>query len=86
MVPAARLVGASWQVDAELDGELGEDGMLFDFGVVKPWIKGAIDGGFDHTLLVPTEAQGVTLHDCREGLCLRSDTPTRWRCAPRARP
>lgn len=33
--PRRGLVGASWHVDAELDGELGEDGMLFDFGEVR---------------------------------------------------
>ncbi|MDW7746025.1 6-carboxytetrahydropterin synthase [Halomonas sp.] len=73
--PQRGLVGASWQVDAELDGELGEDGMLFDFGEVKPWIKSRLDGGLDHTLLVPTRAPGVTLHDCREGLCVRGERP-----------
>ena len=73
--PKRGLVGASWRVDVELDGELGEDGMLFDFGEVKPWIKSSIDAGVDHTLLVPARARGVTLHDCREGLCLRSDIP-----------
>ncbi len=69
------LVGASWQVDVELDGELGEDGMLFDFGEVKPWIKQRLDAGADHTLLVPTRAPGLALHDCREGLCVRSTLP-----------
>lgn len=69
------LVGCSWQVDAVLDGELGEDGMLFDFGEVKPWIKGTLDGGLDHTLLVPTQAPGVSISDCHEGICIRTTTP-----------
>lgn len=54
--PTKGLVGCSWQVDAQLEGELGEDGMLFDFGEVKPWIKRTLDSGLDHTLLVPTRA------------------------------
>ncbi|UYG09380.1 6-carboxytetrahydropterin synthase [Halomonas sp. M4R1S46] len=73
--PERGLMGASWRVDAELDGELGEDGMLFDFGEVKPWIKSRLDQGADHTLLVPTEAPGVSVRDCPEGLCMRAETP-----------
>jgi 6-pyruvoyl-tetrahydropterin synthase len=73
--PRRGLIGASWHVDVELDGELGEDGMLFDFGEVKPWIKSRLDAGADHTLLVPTRAAGVELHDCREGLCVRASLP-----------
>ncbi|EWH00003.1 hypothetical protein Q427_21850 [Halomonas sp. BC04] len=69
------LIGASWHVDAELDGELGEDGMLFDFGEVKPWIKSRLDGGVDHTLLIPTKAPGLDIFECSEGLCLRATHP-----------
>lgn len=73
--PRRGLIGASWLVDAELDGELGEDGMLFDFAEVKPWIKSHLDGGPDHTLLVPTRAPGVSVHECAEGLCVRATLP-----------
>lgn len=73
--PERGLVGASWHVDVVLDGELGHDGMLFDFGEVKPWIKARLDGGMDHTLLVPTEAPGITVIECSEGLCLRASQP-----------
>lgn len=69
------LVGCSWQVDAVLDGELGEDGMLFDFGEVKPWIKRTLDSGLDHTLLVPTAAPGISVSECPEGLSIRTTTP-----------
>lgn len=73
--PQHGLIGASWHVDAELDGELGEDGMLFDFGEVKPWIKSRLDGGADHTLLIPTKAPGLEIFECSEGLCVRATQP-----------
>ncbi|WP_027350712.1 6-pyruvoyl trahydropterin synthase family protein [Halotalea alkalilenta] len=69
------LVGASWQVDVELDGELGEDGMLFDFGEVKPWAKRQIDATLDHTLIVPTQMPGLSVSECAEGLCVRTQLP-----------
>ena len=73
--PERGLIGVSWHVDVALHGQLGEDGMLFDFGAVKPWIKSVIDDGPDHTLLVPTAAAGVTVSDCREGLMVRTTAP-----------
>ncbi|WP_110687213.1 6-pyruvoyl trahydropterin synthase family protein [Salinicola aestuarinus] len=73
--PQHGLMGASWHVDVELDGELGEDGMLFDFGEVKPWIKSRIDAGVDHTLLVPSHGGGVKVEECLEGLHLTAELP-----------
>ncbi|KAA0013652.1 6-pyruvoyl tetrahydropterin synthase-related protein [Billgrantia pellis] len=73
--PQRGLIGASWQVDAELDGELGEDGMLFDFGAVKPWIKSRLDAGIDHTLLVPTRAPAIEIAECGEGLSVCTALP-----------
>lgn len=69
------LVGASWHIDIMLDGTLGEDGMLFDFGEVKPWAKAQIDNSLDHTLIVPTQMAGVSITECREGLCVRTTVP-----------
>lgn len=59
--PVHGLTGMSWLVNATLEGELGDDGMLLDFGEVKPWIKRVLDAGPDHTLLVPEYADGVTV-------------------------
>lgn len=59
--PRRGVVGESWIVDVELDGELNDEGMVFDFGHVKKLLKKAIDEGMDHTLVVPTRLQGLTL-------------------------
>ncbi|WP_025733940.1 6-carboxytetrahydropterin synthase [Carnimonas nigrificans] len=69
------LIGASWQVDIELEGELGEDGMLVDFGNIKPWIKQYIDATVDHTLIVPTQMPGLRVSECVEGLCIHASLP-----------
>lgn len=51
--PHRGIVGESWIVDIELEGDLNDEGMVFDFGHVKKAIKTAIDNGMDHRFVVP---------------------------------
>jgi 6-pyruvoyl-tetrahydropterin synthase len=50
------LVGESWIVDLELEGELDDQGMVLDFGEVKKRLKKAVDQVADHKLIVPRRA------------------------------
>ncbi|MEJ2514038.1 MAG: 6-carboxytetrahydropterin synthase [Gammaproteobacteria bacterium] len=47
------LVGESWIVDLELEGELDEQSMVLDFGEVKRRAREAVESYADHRLLVP---------------------------------
>ena len=64
------IVGESWIVDLVLEGELDEQGMVFDFGDVKKRIKQAIDATVDHKFVVPAQSQHVTAEDSESGLKL----------------
>lgn len=55
------LVGESWIVDVELEGDLDFQSMVLDFGEVKRGLKRAIDAGLDHTLIVPAQAPELEL-------------------------
>ncbi|MDN3650434.1 6-carboxytetrahydropterin synthase [Reinekea marina] len=59
--PRRGVVGESWIVDVELLGELNDEGMVFDFGHVKKLLKAALDGGMDHTLVVPEQLPGLSV-------------------------
>ena len=49
------IVGESWIVDVVLDGDLNDESMVLDFGLVKKQLKRLIDEHVDHKLLVPLE-------------------------------
>lgn len=47
------ILGESWIVDVELHGELDEQGMVFDFALVKRQVRDAVEGLIDHKLVIP---------------------------------
>lgn len=55
------IVGESWIVDVELEGDLNDEGMVFDFGHVKKAIKAEIDSGMDHRFVVPEHMPGLLI-------------------------
>ncbi len=57
------LVGESWLIDIELSGELDEQGMVVDFGIVKRVVRDFIDEFIDHCLVVPTLSNGCVIKD-----------------------
>lgn len=72
--PERGLLGQSWLVDLELEGELDVQGMVFDFGLVKPTVKAVIDDTVDHKLLVPARAETLDLDQDGEEARLRCRT------------
>jgi 6-pyruvoyl-tetrahydropterin synthase len=55
------LVGESWIVDLELEGELDARSMVLDFGEVKRLAREAMEAYADHKLLVPTRCGWVEI-------------------------
>ncbi|KPH94912.1 6-pyruvoyl tetrahydropterin synthase [Pseudoalteromonas porphyrae] len=68
-------VGESWIVDLTLHGQLNEESMVLDFGLVKKQIKGIIDDCIDHKLAIPSIIQGevVAYDDYRTLDCTFGD-------------
>lgn len=59
--PKRGLVGETWLASIELVGQLDEQGMVCDFGIVKKTIRTWLDTKLDHCLLVPASHPGVSV-------------------------
>ena len=79
--PRRGILGESWIVDVELHGELDDQGMVFDFGLVKRQVRDAVESLFDHKLVVPRglPALQVSEHDGLVELKWRDDAGRHYR-------
>lgn len=59
--PQRGLVGETWMAHVELFGELDEQSMICDFGIVKKTLREWLDEQLDHRLLIPTAATQLSL-------------------------
>ncbi len=80
------LVGESWIVDIELDGDLDEQSMVLDFAEMKKRLKRALDGSADHTLIVPLLHPGLQLQRQKERVGLEFHGPAAGPIEHRAPP
>lgn len=69
------LVGESWNAGLLLKGQLNQESMICDFGIVKRNAKKWLDDFVDHTLLVPTEMEGLTIKEDGDKLDVRFPHP-----------
>jgi 6-pyruvoyl-tetrahydropterin synthase len=77
------LVGESWIVDLELEGELDAQSMVLDFGEVKRLAREAVEQLADHKLLAPTRCGWLEIVESAASGELRIDAPAaglRVRC------
>ena len=69
------LVGESWIVDLELEGELDPQSMVLDFGEVKRTAREAVEAFADHKLLVPGDCGWVEVEVARGSGEVRIEAP-----------
>lgn len=63
LCPARGLVGETWLANIELLGELDQQGMVCDFGIVKKRVREWLDKTLDHCLLVPAACTDIELKE-----------------------
>jgi 6-pyruvoyl-tetrahydropterin synthase len=68
--PERGIVGESLIMDVELQGELNDEGMLFDFSYVKKRIKSCVDCLIDHKLLVAKHSPQIKVTESPQQLVL----------------
>ena len=61
--PTRGLLGETWLASTLLDGNLDQQGMVCDFGVVKKTMRNWLDEQIDHRLLVPRYSPQLTLKE-----------------------
>lgn len=86
--PVRGLLGETWLAHVQLDGNLDEQGMVCDFGVVKKTLRHWLDEEIDHRLLVPRSSPNLSLRERGDTLTLEwqfgSGQRLRCRCPRQA--
>lgn len=62
LCPTRGLLGETWLAHIELEGNLDQQGMICDFGVVKKQLRQWLDNTLDHKLLVPQNSTSIDTH------------------------
>lgn len=85
LCPQRGLVGETWLAHIELSGELDQQGMICDFGIVKKELRNWLDTWVDHRLLVPALSsrarcasanEAVTVDfELNSGACIHMQAP-----------
>lgn len=68
------LLGETWQVNVVLEGKPDDQGMLWDFGLVKKTLKAWMDKHLDHVLLVPEKAGWLNCRKQEKTVRLQAST------------
>jgi 6-pyruvoyl-tetrahydropterin synthase len=69
--PSRGLLGETWLANVKLHGELDDQGMVCDFGVVKKLLRQWLDSELDHRLAVPDRSPHITLREDGDSLDIR---------------
>lgn len=69
------IIGESWIVDVELEGKVNNQGMLFDFALVKKRVKELLDERVDHKLIAPKSAKFLSYEVNKKEVSLEARFP-----------
>lgn len=69
--PERGIVGETWLANIELVGELDEQGMVCDFGIIKKMLRSWLDSEIDHRLVVPTRSDQLSITNTPGNMDLR---------------
>lgn len=75
--PERGLLGETWLSHIELEGDLDEQGMVCDFGIVKKAVRTMLDDLIDHRLLVPAQSPLVTIDESEDYTSIEWQLPKR---------
>lgn len=57
--PSKGIYGQSWRVDVTLTGQIGVNGIVFDFSSLKKLVRQTLKSSIDHALIIPINSQAV---------------------------
>lgn len=69
--PVRGLLGETYLANIRLQGELDDQGMVCDFGIVKKQVRHWLDAQLDHRLAVPLRSPNLTLKEDGDFIELR---------------